>query len=220
MAIRGSSFDLVARAYRWIEYATFGRALERCRECFLGRLRERRSGLVLGDGDGRFVASLLGVNREIDVDAVDGSGAMLGLLRARVRSVGAEDRVRTFCGDAMGFEFAEGQRYDLVATHFFLDCLTQREVEELCGRVAERLEEGALWVVSEFRVPEGAMRWVGWGMVRGLYFGFRVMAGLRVTRLPDYAGALQAAGFVRVAQRLSLRGMLTAEVWRLGSTGE
>ena len=220
MPARGGTFDFVARAYRWMEYATFGRSLERCRERFLGRLSEQRRGLVLGDGDGRFVAALLATNDAMEVDAVDGSGAMLKLLRERVRRVGAEGRLRTHCEDALGFELGEGWRYDLVATHFFLDCLTQAEVEALCARVVGRLEEGALWVVSEFRIPEGAMRWPARALVRGLYFGFRMLAGLRTAELPDHTRALRAAGFVKIAQRLSLAGVLTAEVWRLGWKGE
>jgi SAM-dependent methyltransferase len=220
MPARGGTFDFVARAYLWMEYVAFGRSLERCRERFLGMLGEQGSALVLGDGDGRFVSSLLAANPAMEVDAVDESGAMLRLLQARVRRVGAEDRLRMHCEDALGFEFWEGRRYDLVATHFFLDCLRQAEVEALCGRVVARLENGALWVVSEFRIPEGAMRWPARALVRGLYFGFRMLAGLRTTELPDYTQALRAAGFVKIAQRLSLAGVLTAEVWQLAVPGE
>jgi len=217
-----ANFDRIARAYRWMEYLTFGRALERCRGCFLEQLANQRSALVLGDGDGRFAASLLAANPQLEADAVDSSSAMLRLLIGRVQSAALDTglRLRTHQGCALDFEFAEERRYDLVATHFFLDCLTQPELHALCARIAPRLEPGALWVVSDFRIPDGAMRWPALALVRSLYFGFRVLTGLRTNELPDHMAALNAAGFVRVAQQYSLGGILTAEMWQLGAKHE
>ena len=65
------NFDRIARPYRWLEYLSLGRALERCRFHFLPRLRDCRRALVLGDGDGRFTAKLLDANPSVQVDAVD-----------------------------------------------------------------------------------------------------------------------------------------------------
>ena len=78
---RELNFDPLARPYRWLEYATFGRALERCRFHFLPALTGARRALVLGDGDGRFLARLLRANPELEADVVDCSPAMLRLLQ-------------------------------------------------------------------------------------------------------------------------------------------
>jgi SAM-dependent methyltransferase len=209
-------FDRVARIYRWMEYATFGRSLERCREYYLPQMCECRSALVVGDGDGRFVARLLAANREVCADAVDSSGAMLRLLERRVEPVsrGAGERLRTHQADAL--RFSPSRSYDLIATHFFLDCLSQAEVNELCARVAAHVERQGVWVVSEFRIPRGAMYWPSRILVRLLYLAFRMLTGLRVRELPDHAAALAAAGFMRTARRLSLGGLLSSELWRLG----
>ncbi len=208
-----ANFDLVARPYRWMEYLTFGRSLERCREHFLPALAERRSALVLGDGDGRFLARLLGSNPGLHADAVDRSAAMLRLLerRAAASAPNAAMRLGTHQTDALAFEAM--QSYDLVVTHFFLDCLSQSEVEELCRRMVPHLEPGAMWVVSDFRIPEGAMHWPARALVGCLYFAFRLLTGLRTRRLPDHGAALQAAGFRRTAQHFSLAGVLTTELW-------
>jgi hypothetical protein len=58
------------------------------------------------------------------------------------------------------------------------------------------------------------MRWPAWALVRGLYLAFRVLTGLRVTRLPDYAAALEACGFELAAERRFLSGLLVAQVFR------
>jgi Methyltransferase domain len=205
-----ANFDGVARPYRWMEYVSFGRALERCRETFLPRLTDCKNALVLGDGDGRFLARLLEMNTDIYADAVDSSGVMLRLLEQRAGK-NAGRRLRTHRANAL--EFVLEGTYDLVVTHFFLDCFTQVEVESLCARIAGHLQAGSLWVISDFRIPAGVMRWPARGVVRGLYAAFRMLTGLRTTSLPDHGAALAAAGMKRVAERLWLGGMLTSELW-------
>jgi ubiquinone/menaquinone biosynthesis C-methylase UbiE len=212
MTRRAASFDALARPYRWLEYLTFGRSLERCRKYFLPRFAACRRALVLGDGDGRFVSALLATNPQIEADAVDGSASMLRELERRAASAASRSRLRTHHANALGF-MPDGP-YDLVASHFFLDCLTQEQVEALCARVAPHLAPEGMWVVSEFRIPHGPMRWPARVIVRLLYLGFRVLAGLRVKQLPDHAAAFQAAGLMRSAQSFSLGGILTAELWQ------
>jgi ubiquinone/menaquinone biosynthesis C-methylase UbiE len=205
------NFDSIARLYRWIEYATFGWSLERCRNRFLPQLQGCRRALVLGDGDGRFLARLLAVNPGLRADAVDTSAHMLHLLRTRCSAV-TDLRLRTHHHSAL--EHAPASSTDLIVTHFFLDCLTQSEVDELARRLAWHIRPGALWVVSEFRIPAGAMHWPSRILVRLLYRAFHLITGLCTRELPDHATALTAAGLVRIAQHLSLAGLLTSELWQ------
>jgi hypothetical protein len=104
--------------------------------------------------------------------------------------------------------------YDLIATHFFLDCLTQDELDSLAARLAPHMAPEALWLVSDFRIPTGPMRWPAHALVRALYLGFRLLTGLRTTALPDHAAALTAAGLARIAHHPSLAGLLTTELWQ------
>ena len=204
-------FDGIARVYQWLEYLTLGPLLERTRNQFLAQLGTCRSALVLGDGDGRFTARMMKRHGEMRVHAVDLSPVMLGLLEARVARVGARERLRTAVGDAL--KFTPDGPVDLVVTHFFLDCLTQQEVASLVRRLRPYLAEGALWVVSEFQVPKGWLRGPGWLLIRGLYGAFRVLTGLRVTRVPAYGQVLGAAGLMRVGERRAM-GVLRAELWQ------
>ena len=203
-----ANFDSVARVYRWAEYVCLGRALERCRYCFLDRLGGCKRAVVLGDGDGRFTARLLAVNATVEVDAVDSSGAMLELMRRRC---GENPRLRTHLADALTYE-VEGAP-DLVVAHFFFDCFGQAEVDGLVGRIAEAASPEAVWVISDFRVPDGVMHWPARVYIRGLYAAFGVLTGLEVRQLPDFGGALRGVGLRRVAVRRSLFGVLTTEVW-------
>jgi hypothetical protein len=206
------NFDLIARSYRWLEYVTFGRALERCRFHFLPRLTYARRALILGDGDGRFTSRLLAQNPVVQVTAVDTSASMLRLLESRCAPFSS--RLSTRQTDAL--TFTPSCPCDLICTHFFLDCLTQREVEALIARLALTLRpKPAYWLISDFRIPPfGSMHWPARLLVRELYLAFRVLTGLRVRHLPDHASALARAGFNRVDRHLSLGGLLATELWQ------
>jgi ubiquinone/menaquinone biosynthesis C-methylase UbiE len=212
--IGAPNFDRIAPIYRWMEYATFGRSLERCRNRFLPQLQGCRRALVLGDGDGRFLARLLAANPDLRADAVDTSRAMLRLLERRAEAVSTTN-ARLHTHQASALTFLPQRSYDLVVTHFFLDCLTQTQLDGLCARIVPHLEPRALWIVSEFRIPPGMMRWPSRILVRLLYLAFRLLTGLRIRKLPDHAAALAADGFTRIAQHLSLGGLLTSELWQL-----
>jgi hypothetical protein len=211
---RPPNFDRIARPYRWLEYFTLGPLLERTRNHHLQRLAHFQPALnralILGDGDGRFAARLLAACPELQADAVDLSPAMLRLLEARCAPYAA--RVAIHRADAR--EFRPPMPPDLIVTHFFLDCLERVDLELLVARIAASSARGTLWLVSDFRIPSGPVGWPARVYVRMLYLAFRLLTGLRVRRLPDYASALHRRGFTRIAKHRLLFGMLTTELWR------
>lgn len=212
-----ANFDLIARPYRWLEYLSFGPALTRCRNHFLPQLTTRRRALVLGDGDGRFLARLLAANPNLHADAIDISPAMLGLLTRRAHHAHptAATRLSTYNIDALSFAFTA--TYDLVVTHFFLDCLTRPQLDALVSRLVPHLAPGAVWLVSDFRIPAGALRLPARAVVGSLYCGFRLLTGLRTHRLPDHATAIARAGLTCRGRQLSFGGILVTELWHYTS---
>jgi len=219
------NFDRLAKLYRWMELATFGPWLWRCRCAFLAEAAGCRHALVLGDGDGRFTARLLAENSTVEIDAVDASPAMLNAL---ARSAGRNAaRVRTHLADARLWQpglssdaLANSQPYDLIVTHFFLDCFTTEEVQSLASELRREVAPSTLWVISEFAIPTG---WFGRVLARplisGLYLSFGWLTRLPVRALPDHRPALSAAGFTLLRHRTRLAGLLTAELWTSSQNG-
>ncbi|MDR3737282.1 MAG: class I SAM-dependent methyltransferase [Acidobacteriaceae bacterium] len=203
------NFNRIARAYRWLEYAIFGHALERCRFHLLPLLAGRQHALVLGDGDGRFLHQLLLQNPALKADAVDSSAAMLHLLAARC----GRRSVALHCADALAFT-PPCAVYDCIVSHFFLDCLSTEECAALVPRLAHYLPAGGLWIVSEFRVPRGMLRIPAALLIRMMYAGFRLLTGLRTQHLPAYEQALRSADFELAEEQTHLRGLLVSQVWR------
>ncbi len=209
-----SGFDRLANAYRWMEYLSFGRALERCRCTLLPHVSHATKALLLGDGDGRFAERLLHAAPAVHITAVDSSTAMLNVLQARCN---APARVAVLCQDLAceSLPFHAGERFDLIVSHFFLDCLSEAHVDRLVRSVKPLMARQAHWIVSEFQIPHGPMRLPAFLLIRSLYAAFRVLAELRVQKLPDYKRVLRANGFVCTEQRQMLCGVLVAEHWRL-----
>lgn len=211
VAKRAPNFDRLAKVYRWFELLTFGPLLARCRTAFLPQLATARCALVLGDGDGRFTAELLKVNSQFQVNAVDASPAMLDSLLQRAGT--DSDRLRVHCGDVRDWH-PENAQCDLVVTHFFLDCLTTEECRALAAKVHDAVSPSAVWIVSEFAVPQGWFgRLVARPLVWLLYRAFGVLTGLRIRRLPDHHAALRDAGFALTRRRARLGGLLVSEMW-------
>lgn len=197
--------------YRWVEYAAFGRALERRRYAFLDRLAGARRVLVPGEGDGRAVARLLAVAPEAEMEVVELSAEMIELARRRV---GGSGRVR-FRQESVNEAALDGS-FDAVVTLFVLDCFSEEEARGLIGRVRARLEPGALWVVAEFAVPEcGWRRWHARLWIAVMYAFFGAVTGLRVRAVPPYGKLLEEAGFERVALEEERCGLIRSEVWIL-----
>lgn len=192
--------DRIARWYRWLEYAGFGRALERRREGLLSDVCGARRVLALGDGDGRALAALLAAAPRACVDYIDVSAQMLELARARAGT----KRVHYRCEDARTSPLPEAE-YDLIVTHFFLDCFDENDFEPLIARLSNAAAPRCRWLLSEFRGN-------GW-LVRALYLLFRIATGLRTRRLLDHHPVLQRHGFRLARHQNAWRGILASELW-------
>jgi ubiquinone/menaquinone biosynthesis C-methylase UbiE len=193
--------DRIARCYRWLEYAGFGRALERRREAFLPYVSAARRVLALGDGDGRALAALLAAAPQAQIDYIDLSARMLELARQRAGSV----RVTYRNHDALTTPLPAAE-YDLIVTHFFLDCFDEEGQHRLVTRVLSAATPQARWLVSEFRKP-GLL-------VRALYLFFRAATGLKTQRLIDHHPLFQHSGFRLTRSEPAWRGLLASELWQ------
>ncbi len=223
--------DRLAPWYRWLEYAAFGRALEHRRNSFLHRAQTARRVLLLGDGDGRFAARLLsarGREATITLTCVDSSPAMLALAGRRLRAwrergvpiefVQADARA-WLRGRAQLAAAGSVPPFDLIVTHFFLDCFSDAELPALVRSVARVAAPDARWLISEFRQPpgNGLRAWHAAIWLQAMYLFFRWTTGLRVSRLADHRPALAANGFRLSESETGRVGLLVSECWQRGA---
>jgi ubiquinone/menaquinone biosynthesis C-methylase UbiE len=208
------SFDLVAPHYRWLETITFGNALQRARTCWIDMIARPKRTLILGEGDGRFLCELLRAHAGIDIDCVDASEAMLELARVRLRRTHPESfsRVNFIHQDVL--KWSLHQSYDLLVTHFFLDCFPDRELRAIIAKLASAVEPGAVWLVADFTIPRKrfarahARLWL-----RMMYTFFRATAGIAAKELVDPIPYLDGYGFTCASENLSRGKMLRSDVY-------
>lgn len=207
-------FDLLAPHYHWMERVSFGKLLHRCRTAMLDRMSNSRRALVLGDGDGRFLSALLATNPRVYVDAIDGSRAMTSAACGRVGTViGGQERVRFVTADAREVPFPAAE-YDLVVSHFFLDCFPAEQLVPLVRRIADACVLGGQWVIGDFHQSDAGLARPLTGLALfGMYTFFRCVTGLPAGRLVDPGPDLHRCGFTPAAERRFLGGFLSCRAW-------
>ena len=244
------SFDRIASSYRFLEWIVFSNLLQRARTAFISQTVDSRRALIVGEGDGRFLAELLRRNPDIQVDCVDASAAMIRCARARTavipskardlasvhkpfeRSLGPS-RTGVVCaprGDSNS-QFNEPSRvkfhhadflqwipqqplYDLVVTHFFLDCFDRDRLSHVITKLAQAAAPKSRWLVTDFAIPpKGLRRAHAKIWLRMMYSFFRAMADLKAHELVDPSSFIQDTGF-QLRQEIAGRlGLVKAQLW-------
>jgi ubiquinone/menaquinone biosynthesis C-methylase UbiE len=210
------SFDAVAPWYRALETIVFGEALQRCRVACLGEIQSPRRALIVGEGNGRFLCQLLRAHPSVQVDCLDASEPMLRLARRLLANEKPDrtERVRWLHRDITQWE-APQNHYDLVVTHFLLDCFPEGELAEVVMKLAAAAKPEAEWLLADFRLPDrGFARPRARLWLAAMYEFFRFTARIRARELIDPSPFLQATGFTLGRQHLSRSGMLKSELWR------
>ena len=209
--------DAIASAYRWIEYAAFGRQLERHRFLFLDATDDRQRAFLVGDGDGRFLVRLAIHNPRIEIDCLELSGRMIDVARKRLHDANIRDcsRIRFIQADIRQFELAPGA-YDLIVTNFLLDCFSSEDLNEVLPALRRSCTCGAKWLISEFQNPRRG--WKGWHAkvwLRSMYLFFGLTTQLETQSLPRYEEILSQIGFNLALKATSRAGLIRSELWSL-----
>lgn len=212
-------FDRLAPIYRALEYVAFGRDLERARFAHLGLLHDRRSILVLGEGDGRSLTRIAALVPHARIDCLDLSTAMLERAKARLAGSEAEARVTFRQADLLTVELPYGH-YDAVVTLFLLDCFTVSQASAIVRRIEASLKPSAIWLWADFAIPEqGWQRWRARVWVMLLYLFFRWQTGLEARELPPVDRLLAENGWKPLVALERQQGLLRSIAWRRADPG-
>jgi ubiquinone/menaquinone biosynthesis C-methylase UbiE len=210
------SFDALAPWYRTLEWIAFGDDLQRCRTACLGEIAAPRRALVVGEGNGRFLCELLRQHPGVAVDCVDASQRMLQLARQRLERE-LPDRMQCvrFLHQDLTSWSPPAHHYDLVVTHFFLDCFAEAQLAAIIGKLAQAATENSNWLLADFCVPpRGVARFRARAWLAVMYRFFRLTAGIDAQQLVDPTPFLRDEGFAMARQHFFRKGMLKSEMWR------
>jgi len=146
------SFDLLAPHYRWMEWALAGKKLQRCRTAFLDDIAPPSRVLFLGEGNGRCLAAVAERFPGAALTCVDSSAAMLAQARRRFARAGFGQRTVDWVHADVHAWMPRGS-FDLIVSHFFLDCFEREQLRALLPRIASAAAPNATWLLADFCEP-------------------------------------------------------------------
>jgi ubiquinone/menaquinone biosynthesis C-methylase UbiE len=218
-------FGRLAYLYAWLERAIYGDLLGRARRSCLDDLGEAEHILIVGEGDGRFLVSLLARQPRCRVTCLDSSAGMLRRAEQRVLAQlpGSHGRVTWRHEDALGATLPAAH-YDAVVTRFFLDVFPKGSLETLIPDLSRSLRPGGRWLVADFAAPDalepGWLRLYSRVLVGLMYTFFRVQTALSAGTLVPPQPFLRACGLEPVATRRFRGGFVYAQTWRKPAAGQ
>ena len=140
---------------------------------------------------------------------------MLNLARRRVLETNPNEIHRVAFLQHDLISWTPNDRYDLIVTHFFLDCFRTEQVGLIVAKLAQAAAPEATWLLADFRLPEaGFARLQARAWLAIMYWFFRCVAGIEARELVDPSPFLRAEGFTLRKQALFRRGILKSELWR------
>lgn len=209
------SFDPLAPHYRWLETVLAGSKLQRCRTAFLDHLPPLESILLLGEGHGRFLAPCRKRFPLARITCVDASAGMLRQARRNLRRQGlTEARLAFVHADALVWPFPAAH-FDLIVTHFFLDCFPAGQLAQLVARLSASARAEAHWLLADFQAGGGPLARLRNRLILSSMYGcFRVATHLPARELTAPDPFLAGAGFTLQQRRKTEWGLLHSDWWQ------
>jgi ubiquinone/menaquinone biosynthesis C-methylase UbiE len=200
----GAKFDLVAPIYPVLERLVFGSHLDEARQAFFDEVLEADRILLVGEGNGRFLKSLIARKRAGCVRVVEKSGVMIHL--AKDRAGESKD---------IGLEFVEAdfrlyqaeQEFDCAVTHFFLDQFNPPSQLQIIEKLAGFVAKGGTWINVDF-APSRTLR--GHILMWLQYAFFRVASRIEAGRCFDESAIATRAGWIIAETASYLGGLVVA----------
>ena len=186
------NYDFVAPFYPMLERAAFGDRLREARETSLGPVVQAGGALLIGEGNGRFLAACLKEKIGGSITVVDSSEAMLSLLRSRIQGIELQTKLELVHADFCGWS-PKPASFDVIVTHFFLDLFRPESQRRIIQKITGLAEANTTWINVDFRpvIRSSLHRWIDW-----LQYRFdRFLSGVEADRHYDSAPIIAEFGW-------------------------
>ena len=199
-----SQFDRVAFFYPALEWLVFRRHLDRARQAFIGVVLEASRVLLVGEGNGRFLRSLMTSKISGWVTVVEKSAAMVQCAKDRIAGIPRDVFVEFLEADFL--EWQPEKQFDCAVTHFFLDQFNPPTQLAITQKIAELTPENGTWINVDFLPPHT----LGSNLLMWLqYTFFRMLTRIEAKRCFDESSVAAASGWV-IAETIPYLGGLIA----------
>lgn len=218
-------FDLLSPVYDLLAWSWLGGRIPQSQIVWLPEALARAPtgpALIVGGGSGRFVGQLIDAGFQGRIVCLDVSRGMLERTRRLLsrRFPGRAGQVELRHG---GVErLAGGERFALIATHYFLDLFDEPALREVMRKLDGALAPSGVWLYSDFAPPSGGpvrrrvQRW----HLRALYTFFGAVCSIGPRRLPPISEGFRELRYDLLREARPARGWLESRLLRRSTTGE
>lgn len=214
------SFDRLAPFYRGMELVLAGGKLQRCRLAWLAEVKECQDVLIVGEGPGRFLTECLKNLPKARILCVDASTAMLAQARIALQKDGLDSSRVTFLQATLPEWKPPAGKFDLLVTHFFLDCFPPEQLKLVVSGLASGAQPGARWLLADFCEPQrGFARWRAKIILAMAYGFFGVATRLPARRLAEPDRYLEESRMRLKRRRTYEGGLLHSDLWQSAPHG-
>ena len=209
------NFDFIARHYNWIEKIIFRSDLEKFRSMNIELIKDAKSILLLGDGDGRFLEQVSKMGTEAQIVSVDSSAKMINLSKIRVKT--SHLNVEFNCSKIENFKPSESFNPDLIVAHFFLDCFTYDEALLILDRITRWAAVDAKFIITDFSITEKmSFHTVYQNILTNIMICFfSLFCGISARILPNIPKIMTSSGWNCLSRKRSRHGFINSWIWQI-----
>jgi ubiquinone/menaquinone biosynthesis C-methylase UbiE len=203
------NYDFVAPFYPMLERAAFGEGLTEARRASLSPVVSAERALLIGEGNGRFLATCLEEKIGGSITVVESSGKMLSLLRARIQQIALRTKLEIVHADFCEWS-PVALPFDIIVTHFFLDLFRPVSQRRVIEKITALSDAKTIWVNVDFRpvIQSSLHRWIDWLQYR--FDG--LLSGIEADRHYDCAPIIADFGWQIQKERPFCRGTICSQL--------
>ncbi|MEM6363100.1 MAG: class I SAM-dependent methyltransferase [Planctomycetota bacterium] len=206
-------YDRLAPWYGILERCVFGHRLQMARRIVLDSFPTRHRILILGDGDGRLLATMHEQFPTTAFVSVDQSQAMLHRQRQRIQYAD-RSRVVWLHGDATEMRFPAGS-FDGLVTAFFTDCFDLETLKQSMPCWHRWMQSDAVWMHVDFAEPTAWHHRLASATTSfAMHTFFRWQTGLANRNLIDVDPMIRELGWQPTLQRCMVHPFVRGCLYR------
>lgn len=176
-----NNYDRIASNYDRLSRLIFGKSIVRAQRSLLTFIPAHARVLIVGGGTGWILEEIARIRPSgLTIDYVEISSNMLDLAKKRDFKTNRVSFIHSAIED-----FVPEAAYEVVMTPFLFDNFNHDRAEGVFQKLSNMLENGALWLFTDFHIDKDLNRFWQKALLRTMYVFFRNISHVEAKQLPD-----------------------------------
>tara|TARA_B100000965_G_C19576040_1_gene751353 strand:- start:358 stop:990 length:633 start_codon:yes stop_codon:yes gene_type:complete len=208
-----NNYNTLAPFYQLISRLVFGKSLLNAQYCFLSKLKDANSILILGGGSGEFLPRLLEINPLAKIDYIEPSEKMIKLCKKNLSDFQL-DLLQFHQTTFQDFSH-QSNKYDAVLCFFFLDLFPESKTATIIQELYDQLHDSGRFFVADFHEPKSIKEQIA----AKLMFSFlKISTNIENKQLYNLHPILNHSKLKLIEEKQFSKGFVFSSVWKKSAT--